>query len=472
MKVAIIGAGWAGLSAAVRLVQSGMTVVVFEAARFPGGRARAVWSNGIGQHIDNGQHILLGAYTQTLSLMKMLGLDTAALFHRETLALESVDGQFRLRAAALPAPLHLLSAMLTGRGLGFKEKLSLLNLTRSLQRAAWRVEDGLTVAQWLERGQQSSNVVRAFWQPLCLAALNTPLDAASAQLFANVLRDSVGGTADACDVLIPRVDLSRLWPDQVAQYAPSNEDGAAQIRYASPVRHLHYRGEHIDIDHEAFDAVVVAGNAPSTHRLLQTLPATDAGAHYLSELSAFRFLPIATLTLQTEQRWPLSRPMMLLRDDPSRLHFGQWLFDRSAFMLQPETPDPEPESASSQGISSGPRAAARRAMDRSSLLNIVISDARALTQHPRQDVVAGIIQQIGEQGARFGPLPRVTGHELITEKRATFAAVPGLQRPVNTTPWPRVWTAGDWTDTDYPGVLEGAVRSGFAAADTLVEALS
>lgn len=455
MKVAIIGAGWAGLSAAVRLVQSGMTVVVFEAARFPGGRARAVWSSNIGQHIDNGQHILLGAYTQTLSLMKTLGLDTAALFHRESLALESVDGQFRLQAAALPAPLHLLSAMLTGRGLGFKERLSLLRFTRSLQRAAWRVDDGLTVAQWLERGRQSPPVVRAFWQPLCLAALNTPLDAASAQLFANVLRDSVGGAADACDVLIPRVDLTQLWPAQVGQYTDNNEAGAAQIRYAAPVRHLHCRDGHIAIDDEAFDAVLVAGNAPSTHRLLQTLPATDGAADYLSVLSAFRFLPIATLTLQTEQRWPLSRPMLLLREDPSRLHFGQWLFDRSAFMLQPGTPEPEPESGSG----------------RPSLLNIVVSDARGLAQHARQDVVAGIMEQIGEQGARFGPLPRVMGHELIIEKRATFAAVPGLRRPANATPWPRVWTAGDWTDTAYPGVLEGAVRSGLAAADALLEAL-
>jgi squalene-associated FAD-dependent desaturase len=436
MKVAIIGAGWAGLSAAVRIAQHGHAVVVFEAARLAGGRARAVWSNNLDRHIDNGQHILLGAYTETLSLMKKLGLDEATLFHRERLTFETLDGQFRLQAAPLPAPLHLLSAILTARGPGFRERLSLVTLTESLRRTGWIVEQGLTVAQWLDRGRQSPHIVRAFWRPLCLAALNTPPESASAQLFANVLKDSVGSTADACDVLIPHVDLTQLWPAQVARYAENTGIGATEIRYGAPVRQLNSRDGHIDIDNEVFDGVVVAGNAPSTQRLLQSLPASEAGAHYLSVLSAFRFLPIATLTLLTEHRWPLSRPMLLLRDDPSRLHFGQWLFGCP------------------------------------SLLNIVISDARNLALHPRRNVVDGIIEQISEQGERFGPLPRITAHELIIDKRATFAAVPDLLRPANTTPWPRVWTAGDWTDTAYPGVLEGAVRSGLSAAQALMKSLS
>ncbi|MGB3288824.1 MAG: FAD-dependent oxidoreductase, partial [Burkholderiaceae bacterium] len=101
------------------------------------------------------------------------------------------------------------------------------------------------------------------------------------------------------------------------------------------------------------------------------------------------------------------------------------------------------------------------------LLHIVVSDAGALAAQPRERVVEAAIQQIQEQTQRFGPMPAVTGHSLIVEKRATFAAVPGLARPRNKTPWRRVWTAGDWTDTGYPAVLEGAVRSGRKTADLL-----
>jgi predicted NAD/FAD-binding protein len=484
MKVAVVGAGWAGLTAAVRLVQRGHKVVVFEAARLPGGRARGVWSKSIGDHIDNGQHILLGAYTETLSLMRTLGLDVAALLHRERLLLETLDGQFHLHAGALPAPFHLLSAVVTGRGLGVRDRLALLRLVRSLQRAGWRVESGLTVAQWLDRGKQSPAIVQAFWQPLCLASLNTPPAEACAQLFANVLRDSVGGAAPDCDVLIPRVDLTQLWPAHVTHYAATMGDDALEIRYGSPVRRLDCHESHIDIDQEAFGAVVVAGNAPSTQRLLHTLPESLTGSHYLSMLSALRYLPIATLTLQTERRWPMSRPMLLLRDDASRLHFGQWLFDRSAFVmperdvLAPGEPMPgvgmNGRPVSGDPMPSVPATPSRTGIpaERPPLLNIVISDARRLILHSREEVVKGIVEQITEQGARFGPLPRITAHDLIIEKRATFAAVPMLQRPANTTPWPRIWTAGDLTDTAYPGVLEGAVRSGLAAADNLMQAVS
>src|SRR5690606_15498512 len=113
----------------------------------------------------NGQHILLGAYTETLSLMRSLGLDDAALFYRERLQLETLDGQFHLHAANLPAPLHLLAGVLNGRGLAMRDRLALLRLVRSLQRAGWRVAADLTVAQWLDRGKQSHGLVSVFWQP-------------------------------------------------------------------------------------------------------------------------------------------------------------------------------------------------------------------------------------------------------------------------------------------------------------------
>ncbi|SHI26531.1 hydroxysqualene dehydroxylase HpnE [Pollutimonas bauzanensis] len=442
MNIAVIGGGWAGLSAAVRLRQYGFSVTVFEAARTLGGRARRVESPALGAAMDNGQHILLGAYTETLALMRELGLDTAALLHRQRLAMQSADGGFDLRACALPAPLHLLGAIVGARGLGIAERLRMIAITQGLKRRKWLTAPGLTVAQWLAQGRQSPLAVRMFWQPLCLAALNTPPDQACAQLFAGVLRDSLGGPRDACDVLIPRVDLSQLWPDQVERYAPAHAAGRLCLRRGHAVRHLAATSSGVELDGKAFDAVVVAGNAPAAHRLLRQLPPSEAGARYLAMLAAFEYLPIATLTLQLERPWRLPQPMLLLRDDPGRMQFGQWLFDRSA--LPPGAPD--------------------------CLVHIVISDARAMMALPREDAIAATIAQAREQSRRLGAMPRVLNQDIIVEKRATFAAVPGLQRPANGTPWPRVWAAGDWTDTGYPAVLEGAVRSGRDAARAIQRA--
>lgn len=444
MNIAVIGGGWAGLSAAVRLRQHGYSVTVFEASRTLGGRARRVHSPTLNADIDNGQHILLGAYTETLALMQALGQNSQALLHREPLALESADGSFALRAGALPAPLHLLGAIIGARGLGMGERLRLIGIIQALKRRKWVTQPGMTVAQWLAHGKQSPHAIQLFWQPLCLAALNTPIQQACAQLFARVLQDSLGGPKAACDVLISRVDLSQLWPDQVAHCAPAHKAGRLDIRCGHAVRQLAGDASRVELDGVAYDGVVVAANAPAAHRLLRQLRPSESGARYLDMLAAFEYIPIATLTLQLKSAWRLPRAMLLLKDAPAALQFGQWLFDCSMFMDAPTA---------------------------STLLNIVISDARGLMAHNRADVITAITTQIRAQCSRYGAMPEVVSHELIIEKRATFAATPGLQRPPNRSPWPRVWIAGDWTDTAYPAVLEGAVRSGKSAALDVVNTI-
>ncbi|HUH59884.1 MAG TPA: hydroxysqualene dehydroxylase HpnE [Candidimonas sp.] len=428
MTAAVIGGGWAGLSAAARLRQAGHDVVVFEASRTLGGRARRVDSRSLNASIDNGQHLLLGAYSETLALMRHLGLDPDVRFDRLPLTLSAADGSFALRVPALPAPLHLLGAILGAHGISLKERLAIAGMIQSLKRRTWITPPGQTVAQWLHQGRQSPHVVRMLWQPLCLAALNTPLDLACAQLFARVLKDSLGGPRDACDVLLPAVDLSSLWPDHVEQAFAATHGASLTVRRGHAVRQLALHGSGVQLDGEFFDTVVVAGNTPSTLRLLRQLPVSETGMRYLQMLNSFAFLPIATVTLQLKHAWRLPQAMLLLKDDPARLQFGQWLFDRDG------------------------------------RFNIVISDARALQAAPRKETIAAIIQQVREQTRGFGRMPDVSCHETIIEKRATFAAVPGLARPGNRTPWDRVWAAGDWTDTGYPGVLEGAVRSGRDAA--------
>ncbi|MYN13827.1 FAD-dependent oxidoreductase [Pusillimonas sp. TS35] len=478
-RYAVVGAGWAGLAAALELRRRGHVVHLYEAARMPGGRARRAAGTKDGAALDNGQHILLGAYSATLGLIRELGLDAGALLHRERLALCAADGSFALRAAALPAPFHLLGGLALAHGLSVRERIGVARQIVRLRQAGWRagnsagsggVRDGssrseggrmgdtisaikgnaLSAEQWLQAGGQSPRAIERLWRPLCIAALNTPPAEASAQLLANVLRDSVGTGAAASDILIPRVDLSSLWPDAAitrlgAGSIPSSWAGAhaaapamSAVFMGRTVRTLAAAAGSVLVDGQPYDGVVIAANVPPARRLLHQLPDTPGGAAFLAMLDAFDFIPIATLSLRLARPWGLRAPMQMLWEDPTRLAFGQWLFDHSAL-----------RTTRTQGHPS---------------VHIVVSDARALLRHDADAVTRGIIAQVREQAGAQAPMPEVMADTLIVEKRATFKAAPGLARPPNTTPWPNVWVAGDWTDTGYPGVLEGAVRSGQEAA--------
>lgn len=435
-KVAVIGAGWAGLAASAALKEAGKDVTVFEAGRTPGGRARRVIHPDFGGQLDNGQHILLGAYDQTLALMRRLGRNPDTLLMRRPLQLASLDGRFRLSAPPLPAPLHAAAALLTARGLPWRDRFAALRLMRGLKKMAWRPPRDWTVTKLLAHFQQPDTLIEQLWAPLCLAALNTPRNEASASLYARILQDSLTGHRRHSDLLLPCVDLSALWPDAVALHA--------KMRYGATVRQLTPSALGIDINRERFDAAVLAVS-PSVAARLLAQPLHEAGAPgLLNALRAFDYQPIATLNLKLATPWALPEPMMMLREDPARGHAGQWLFDRSRLTGRSQNGE----------------------------LAIVTSASRDLANENRDVVIGNLTAQVAEQAARhparLPPMPKVTVAELFIEKRATFSAIPGLIRPLNTTPWSTLTLAGDWTDTGYPGVLEGAVRSGQRAAQILL----
>lgn len=479
MKIAVVGGGWAGLSAAVAALHRGCSVHVYESSGVLGGRARSTRLPALDTEIDNGQHILLGAYTETLNLMRGLGLGVEERFLRLPLTVRSADGALQLRAPRLlPAPLHVAAAVLGAKGLRWEEKRAALGAVTSLRRQGWRTPEGATVQQWLNETRQPPGIRRLLWEPLCIATLNTPSDLACAGVFANVLRDSLGaGDRAASEILIPRLPLSALWPEEAAARWPATSltihrnHTVRRIRYATdlPVpeglRHCctlpsassasarqdntplpaHREtcervrpGIVIDDLPEIYDAVLVCTNTPSAARLFAGLPEVPGSDVFLQTLNAFRHAPIATLTLELAGSCQLPAPMLLLHEDRSRHQYGQWLF---------------------QGNDADRR-----------LLHVVVSDAAAVSETDRPVAVNGMIAQLREQlGAGGIRLREIRRHVLVVEKRATFLAVPGLRRPGNRTPWPGVWVAGDWTDTGYPAVLEGAVRSGRNAVEAMLE---
>ncbi|MBC9903286.1 hydroxysqualene dehydroxylase HpnE [Achromobacter xylosoxidans] len=435
MKAAVIGAGWAGLAASVALREAGAKVTVFEAGHTPGGRARRVFHTDFDAPLDNGQHLLSGAYRHTLALMRRVGRNPDALLMRRPLQLASLDGRFRLAAPRLPAPLHMAAAILRARGLAWKDRLATLRLMRGLKAMAWTPPREWTVLHLLHYHAQSDALIRQVWEPLCLAALNTPTATASAALFARVLRDSLTGSRENSDMLLPCTDLSALWPDAAARQVT--------MRYGSTVRQLRPSAEGIDINQERFDAAVLAVPPTFAARLLDAPLREACATGLLDALKAFEYMPIATLNLRLQDPWRLPEPMMMLREESARDHYGQWLFDRA--QLAGDTKAGE--------------------------LAVVTSAATGLAERNRRQLIEALIDQVAEQAARhparLPAMPEVAAAELFIEKRATFAAVPGLTRPLNTTPWPTLALAGDWTDTGYPGVLEGAVRSGLQAARVL-----
>lgn len=456
MKIAIIGAGWAGLAATHYAYKQGINVDVFEASHTLGGRARTVYNSKLSCNLDNGQHILLGAYNKTLELMQQLGLNTEDLFIRHPLHIESADNSFKIKLSSSinqlpypyrffaklsktkPADLIFLHGLINTRGISYLEKLNLALAIRTLKSKNWLITATCTAHVWLKSQKQSKNIIKNFWQPLCIAALNTPLDKACAQLFANVLRDSLGAYPRDSDILISKVNLSELWPNQLLNIENHNENNSLKHTHISV-----FKGKNIT-DLKAiknnYDAVILACNITSSIRLLNSIGAnTLTQNNFLDNLKKFEFNPISTISLQLKDKWHLPENMYMLTEQRELGFYGQWLFTNI-----PAFPN---------------------------IANIVISDAKDAIKHSQNELISLVTKQLQQQTKRFGAMPAVVDYQIITEKRATFYAYPALWRPDVTTPWDNVFIAGDFTDTAYPAVLEGAVRSGIKAAAACVESL-
>ena len=419
VNVAIIGAGWAGMAAAATLAQARIPVTVIEAARHLGGRARSVEIEGV--ELDNGQHLLIGAYRETLRLMRVVGADPDRLLLRAPLAIE-YPGKFRLRAPRLPVPLHLLAALLTAGGLTWSERLAAMRFMTAMRSNAYRIAADMPVSELLALHRQTGALARYLWEPLCVSALNTPAASASAQVFLNLFRDALDGARANSDFLIPRADLGKLFPEPAAAYVRAN-GGAVLLR--TPVRTLRDAGDGFVLDDrpERYTHAILAVGPHQIHALLDRFPLL---APTRKSIAALDYEPIYTCYLQYPA--DVSMPQAMTGFDGGTI---QWVFDRG------------------------------RLNGAAGLLAAVIS-ARGGHQNQSQEAVASAMHR--ELAAFLPRLPQPLWSRVIAEKRATFSCRPGVTRPENKTAVKNLFLAGDYTASDYPATLESAVRSGVLAA--------
>jgi hydroxysqualene dehydroxylase len=438
-SVAVVGGGWAGCAAAATLAAGGARVSLYEAASELGGRARRVELElgGRVHRLDNGQHLMVGAYTATARLLREIGVNIGTVVERRPFELRYPDG-FRLEASLRPAPWHLVTALAGARGLRWRDRIAMARLLRALKATGWSVRPDCDAAGWLARHGQSPILVSRLWRPLAIAALNTDLPDASARMFANVLRDSLGASSDASMFWLPRSDLSALLPDAVERFLAAHGGGVARSTRVGAVARegtgfrLEAPGQG-HRDDERFDAVVYAAPPAQLRQVARALSAELAPE--LDTIARFAYEPIATAYLKYDEHVRIARGFTALLDDPARRAYGQWVFDRGAL-------DP-----ANRGV-----------------LAVVIS-ARGPHEN---ETLSGIGEAAGAQLSAALGLPPPRDARVIVEKRATLAARPGLRRPANATPVQGLVLAGDWTDSDYPSTLEAAVRSGIAAARHLM----
>jgi len=429
-KVIVLGAGYAGLACAAELVHRGHEVTLLESRALLGGRAHSFVDPKTGLVLDNGQHILMGCYRETLALLRQLGVTGRLLTPpRLHVPYRSGRGSSSLTAFA-PAPLHLFSALLHFGELSAADKFAATRLALRL-RMGQGPGPHETVGAWLGRWKQTANIIRALWEPLCLAALNEPVATGSAALFATVIRRTfLAGAADST-IYLSRVGLSDLFGGEIETLL---EMCGSRTELQATVKALRFEGDQVSAI-ELADGTVLEPEAVVSalpwHGLRGLLPPDSKLAAACRELGD---APIVSLHLWLD-RVVLEEPFLGFIDSP--VH---WVFCRD--LIQGRTPGHPGH-----------------------VVTAVISGARDVLELGAPELEELTLREL----RRFLPAAREAKvlHRMVYKARsATFAATPAAEalRPGAATPWTNLWLAGDWTDTGLPATIEGAIASGNRAA--------
>ncbi|MFV1992782.1 MAG: hydroxysqualene dehydroxylase HpnE [Acidiferrobacterales bacterium] len=432
MKVVIVGGGWAGLAAAVQLIKNNISVSLLEASRQLGGRARLIRFGK--NRLDNGQHIMLGAYKSLLQLMKDINIKEDQVLKRLPLDLKLLDKNktcFHLRTGNLPAPVHLLTGLIFARGLSLKDRATVFRAIMTMRLSGFNVAPDIPLQEYLHHLGQTKKAVQYLWQPLCISILNTPIETASTEIFLKVIRDAFFGKKSDSEMLLPINNLGACFPDPAMDYIEQN-NGNIQLGFrvdSLNISNNTIKGVISNNEILAADNVILASAPEHTLKLISGIKVLNPVTTMLEKIES---LPITTLYLR------YGEPVSLNRDFVGFANcHTQWVFDRG------------------------------RLTGDTGILAAVISGPGKHMTMTTEELTSVITKEITDHYPMF-PAPIET--KLVREKRATIAASVGINkhRIKNESPVKGLWFAGDYTDTGYPSTLEGAVRSGLNCAQLII----
>jgi squalene-associated FAD-dependent desaturase len=450
--VAVVGGGLAGLAAGCVLADSGLRVTLLERRSYLGGRASSYQHPGTGEVVDNCQHVLLGCCTNLVEFYQRIDAADKIRWYDRLTFLEPGGRASVIQPSVLPAPLHTAPAFLRAACLNLPDKIAIAAGMAALTPIKPR-DTGESFLQWLRRHGQTERAIERFWKTVLVSALNEDLDLISIPYAAQVVRESFLKSPAAGRMGVPTVPLTELY-SRAGEYIGAR---GGEVRFRSNVES--FRGEFADVKlltaaaEEAFDFVVLAVPFDALSRML---PQTTAAEPLRETLGHFSTSPITGIHLWFDRQiTDLEHAVLLDRTI-------QWMFHKSRLLERGKSAEGNgrrrrpPGSDGNAGVTH----------DTGSYVELVVSSSKNLVEKSRQEITDLGLAELREffPGARSANLVKST---VIKEVHATYSPRPGIEarRPRPGTVWPRIFLAGDWTATGWPATMEGAVRSGYAAAE-------
>jgi squalene-associated FAD-dependent desaturase len=444
--IAIAGGGLAGLAAGCALAQAGFRVSLFERRPYLGGRASSYQHPGTGEIVDNCQHVLLGCCTNLLDFYRRAGVEDKIRWYEKLTFLEPGGRASVISPSALPAPLHTAPAFLRADCLNFRDKMAISRAMVALA-PGLPADHGESFLAWLQRHGQTKQAIERFWKTILVSALNEDLDRVSVPYAAQVVRESFLKSAAAGRMGIPTVPLTELY-STAGDYIRAR---GGEVQFRAGVESFREESAGVSVTtngaERKFDYLVLAVPFDALSRML---PDTASSAPLAAALEQFSTSPITGIHLWFDRQISeLDHAVLLDRT-------MQWMFHKSRLIDARKAREQNTRNHEARDDGGG------------SYIELVVSCSRSLIEKSKSEIVELAVKETQEffPGARDAKLLKST---VIKEVNATYSPRPGIDqyRPKPETEWPHVFLAGDWTATGWPATMEGAVRSGYLAADAV-----